>query len=515
MLIRHSYYIFAVSEDMDHLPPSTFFKRPISKLNIVKQEEYVSRDDDGCTEDKPSISGAAYAAVAASHLAAGHFDRAICAYSSALKQHLEKEEQITLYLGRSEAYSCFSQHLRDIPAAESERQAIYAPDPHALASSALRDAESALRLESSRVAAVHTVRGDALFLLERYNEARDSYCLANSHSPSSRIATKLTNCVAALSDNPDAGTNIAGDEGGTTDGTTTTTSGITPCAAMKAQVMQDVECTLCLKLLFEPVTTPCGHTFCSPCLARSYDHANKCPMCRTVLHVGQLPVSIVLKNILERGFPEEYEARRREEIEAAGASGEAALLPLFVMNPMLPGERMALNVFEPRYRLMVRRVMAGARRFGMATVKADHSLHDVCCEVEVTECEPLTDGRYYIEVVGRRRFRPCDAQEQDGYRVARPEYVSDDDEPVPGSAEADELAAVAADVERMADVWVGKMRTLGQSRRAAAELLRRVEGKPACQSREKLSFWVVGSKHFFISSFTFINCLLLFFCRLI
>lgn len=46
--------------------------------------------------------------------------------------------------------------------------------------------------------------------------------------------------------------------------------------------VDDVECILCMKLLFEPVTTPCGHTFCRGCFARSADHSNKCPMCRTV-----------------------------------------------------------------------------------------------------------------------------------------------------------------------------------------------------------------------------------------
>ena len=44
----------------------------------------------------------------------------------------------------------------------------------------------------------------------------------------------------------------------------------------------DTDCVLCLKLLFEPVTTPCGHTFCRACFARTTDHSNKCPMCRTV-----------------------------------------------------------------------------------------------------------------------------------------------------------------------------------------------------------------------------------------
>lgn len=33
----------------------------------------------------------------------------------------------------------------------------------------------------------------------------------------------------------------------------------------------DFDCTLCLKLLYEPVTTPCGHSFCRSCLFQSMD----------------------------------------------------------------------------------------------------------------------------------------------------------------------------------------------------------------------------------------------------
>ena len=51
-----------------------------------------------------------------------------------------------------------------------------------------------------------------------------------------------------------------------------------------------------------------------------------------------IPVSITLKNILEKTFPEEYAARRQEEGHGAPAPGENAALPLFVMSPMLPGQ---------------------------------------------------------------------------------------------------------------------------------------------------------------------------------
>ena len=56
------------------------------------------------------------------------------------------------------------------------------------------------------------------------------------------------------------------------------------------------------------------------------------------------------------------------------------------------GERMALNIFEPRYRLMVRRCMEGNRCFGMASVSQGHALSEVACLAEIMTCQPLPDG---------------------------------------------------------------------------------------------------------------------------
>ncbi len=56
------------------------------------------------------------------------------------------------------------------------------------------------------------------------------------------------------------------------------------------------------------------------------------------------------------------------------------------------GEKMELNIFEPRYRLLVRRCMEGNRRFGMATVNQRSQLSAVACQCEILECLPLPDG---------------------------------------------------------------------------------------------------------------------------
>lgn len=59
-----------------------------------------------------------------------------------------------------------------------------------------------------------------------------------------------------------------------------------------------------------------------------------------MLQVGrELAVTLVLKELLERSFPEEYAARRAEESAAAAAAAAPdAPLPLFVMSLLLPGE---------------------------------------------------------------------------------------------------------------------------------------------------------------------------------
>jgi Lon protease-like protein len=44
-------------------------------------------------------------------------------------------------------------------------------------------------------------------------------------------------------------------------------------------------------------------------------------------------------------------------MRASEAHDDAGVLPIFPLDYVLPGQLMALNVFEPRYRLMVCRGM--------------------------------------------------------------------------------------------------------------------------------------------------------------
>ena len=59
--------------------------------------------------------------------------------------------------------------------------------------------------------------------------------------------------------------------------------------------------------------------------------------------------------------------------------------------------------------------------------------------------------------MGRQRFRIEEAWELDGYRMARPAPMADA-RPEPGSAEAAELEALAAQVAQLVALWIERVR---------------------------------------------------------
>jgi len=63
-------------------------------------------------------------------------------------------------------------------------------------------------------------------------------------------------------------------------------------------------------------------------------------------------------------------------------------------------QALALNVFEPRYRLMIRRCLDGDRRFGMlgSVQPVPAGTKEFGCEVEIQDSRQLHDGRYHIQV---------------------------------------------------------------------------------------------------------------------
>ncbi|MBW8908265.1 MAG: LON peptidase substrate-binding domain-containing protein [Mesorhizobium sp.] len=80
---------------------------------------------------------------------------------------------------------------------------------------------------------------------------------------------------------------------------------------------------------------------------------------------------------------------------------------------LLPGGRMPLNVFEPRYLQMIDEVMAGSRLIGMIQPSLDGALRadgepELCsvgCAGRIISLAETGDGRYLISLQGVCRFR--------------------------------------------------------------------------------------------------------------
>lgn len=126
-------------------------------------------------------------------------------------------------------------------------------------------------------------------------------------------------------------------------------------------------------------------------------------------------------------------------------------LPIFPLNTVVfPGVRVPLHVFEDRYRALVHHLLTISekpdRLFGIVAIREGYevgahgvqSVHRVGCVVQMTSVEPYPDGRFDIEVVGRRRLR------MDGLDTSGPYLVGDVEtveEPPDTSAAALEQAA--------------------------------------------------------------------------
>ncbi|KAI9659926.1 MAG: hypothetical protein M1821_001278 [Bathelium mastoideum] len=223
---------------------------------------------------------------------------------------------------------------------------------------------------------------------------------------------------------------------------------------LRESTHKEVECQVCYALLLDPVTTSCGHTFCRKCLMRVLDHADQCPMCRRQLLIpaslGRQPSNKTLSTLLWRLCPEiihtRTEALRLEELGPPGGLDT----PLFVVTLGFPSMPTFLHVFEPRYRLMIRRAAEGNGTFGivmynrMAMPQGDLGVTQFMqygTLLRIMSVQMLSDGRSLIETRGVSRFKVLQHGQRDGYTVAQVERVEDVSLTEEERLEAEETAA--------------------------------------------------------------------------
>lgn len=98
---------------------------------------------------------------------------------------------------------------------------------------------------------------------------------------------------------------------------------------------------------------------------------------------------------------------------------------------LVPGGRLPLNIFEPRYLAMVEAAMAEGRMFGMIQPDAlkpegpsGPALFSVGCLGRITSFSETEDGRIVLSLLGLIRFQVVDEIEMRmGYRRLRVDYA--------------------------------------------------------------------------------------------
>ncbi len=106
------------------------------------------------------------------------------------------------------------------------------------------------------------------------------------------------------------------------------------------------------------------------------------------------------------------------------------VLPIFPLGGalLLPGGRLPLNIFEPRYLAMFDDAMAGNRLIGMIQPCEDcqgeeaPKVYETGCVGRITSFNETDDGRYLVTLSGLIRFDVVRELPPSSYRLVEPDY---------------------------------------------------------------------------------------------
>jgi uncharacterized protein len=121
---------------------------------------------------------------------------------------------------------------------------------------------------------------------------------------------------------------------------------------------------------------------------------------------------------------------------------------------LFPCAALPLQVFEPRYRALLRDCLAGGRQFGVVLIErgsevgGDDARFGVGTVADIADTAALPDGRWLLLVTGGRRLRVDEWLPDDPYPRAEISHLGDplwhdDDAPLLRSAETEVRRALA------------------------------------------------------------------------
>lgn len=147
------------------------------------------------------------------------------------------------------------------------------------------------------------------------------------------------------------------------------------------------------------------------------------------------------------------------------ASRVGEVIPLFPLSaPLFPGIVLPLDIFEPRYRRLVRELLAlpagsDRRFFGVTAIRQGweverispaEALYDIGCTARLRSVDPQPDGTFRIVTVGEQRFRLLDVivgNDEAGdppYLQAEVEWLADEEAVAEAAADRDGLVGASA-----------------------------------------------------------------------
>jgi Lon protease-like protein len=107
-------------------------------------------------------------------------------------------------------------------------------------------------------------------------------------------------------------------------------------------------------------------------------------------------------------------------------------IPLFPLDVVLfPGMPLPLHIFEPRYKLMIRRCVDYKLKFGMLLAREEGAAGVGCTAAIVEVVRTYPDGKLDILTEGREAYRILEVFEGKPYLEAEVEFLTDEVEAAP------------------------------------------------------------------------------------
>jgi len=292
----------------------------------------------------------------------------------------------------------------------------------------------------------------------------------------------------------------------------------------QVQIPPEFECNVCLSLLFEPISLPCGHSYCKQCLKQALHIKQECPSCRSpcLAEAAGAAINVALATFISQNYASLYEARRKEMISSRdeGPAGEmlqseasrtdsSRWLPLFFMDKckIFPGQPVTLGIVEERYVLMINRILNGDRCFGIQPTTEQLSVGAV---VSVSQVHTVGPERYVIQAksIGRYQILEGETLEPEegtgGLVYANVRTIEDE------NANASLPDELRDKIEVARTKIQAVMSSLADDQRRV--LLARFGDPIEARSPQKLSFWLAcclkmpdATRHRFFSSTNFIR----------